>query len=371
MAAAKTTDDIRHLRHALALARRGLGRVAPNPAVGCVIVRDGVIVGRGWTQPGGRPHAETVALEQAGEAARGATAYVTLEPCSHHGATPPCAEALISAGIARVVAAAGDPDVRVSGSGFEMLREAGVDVSYGICEAEARTLNRGFLLNRSEGRPLVTLKLATSLDGRIATRTGDSQWITGPSARRFGHLLRATHDSILVGSGTAQADDPELTCRIAGLEARSPTRVVLDTRLSLSLTSRLVRSARDVPVILFCGRNVDDHRLKALEDAGVSVVRSGADDSGQPRPDAVINTLAASGVTRLLLEGGARVAAAFLRAGLVDEIALFRAPRVIGGDGLAGVSGFGLEHLDHAPAFRLTGMRRLGDDVLETYRRAI
>lgn len=371
MAAAKTTDDIRHMRHALALARRGLGRVSPNPAVGCVIVRDGAVVGRGWTQPGGRPHAETEALAQAGAAARGATAHVSLEPCSHHGVTPPCAESLIAAGVARVVVALGDPDERVSGRGLSMLRDAGIEVAEGVCREEARTLNRGFLLNRIEGRPMVTLKLATSLDGRIATRSGHSQWITGPSARRFSHLLRASHDAILVGSGTAQADDPELSCRIEGLEDRSPLRVVLDSRLSLSLTGKLVRTARETPVTLFCGDGADPARMAALADAGVTVLQTETDETGQPGPDTVLKALAEAGVTRLLIEGGARVAASFLRAGLVDEIAMFRGPQVIGGDGLASIAGFGLDQLDDAPAFRLTGMRRLGDDVLETYRRAI
>ncbi|WP_416897784.1 MAG: bifunctional diaminohydroxyphosphoribosylaminopyrimidine deaminase/5-amino-6-(5-phosphoribosylamino)uracil reductase RibD [Minwuia sp.] len=370
MAGPKTTDaDRRHMRHALALARRGLGRVAPNPAVGCVIIRDGLIVGRGWTQPGGRPHAETVALAQAGDRSQGATAYVSLEPCSHTGQTGPCAEALIGAGIARVVIAAEDPDERVNGRGIEMLRKAGVDVAVGLLGQQARALNGGFILNRAFGRPHITLKLATSMDGRIATSTGESQWITGAAARAAGHMLRATHDAILVGAGTARADDPELTCRIEGLEGRSPGRIVLDSRLSISLTSRLVKTVSQAPVTIFCRGEAPAQRRQALADAGVEVLDVDADMAGMPAPDQVLAALAESGVTRLLIEGGAKVAASFLRAGLVDEIALFRAPKLLGGDGLAAVAGFGLDDLPDAPQFRPAGTRRLGDDVLETYRR--
>ncbi|MEP5152674.1 bifunctional diaminohydroxyphosphoribosylaminopyrimidine deaminase/5-amino-6-(5-phosphoribosylamino)uracil reductase RibD, partial [Planktotalea sp.] len=213
------------MKMALSLARRGLGRVWPNPAVGCVIVKDGRIVGRGRTQDGGRPHAERVALAQAGAAAKGATAYVTLEPCSHHGKTSPCSHALIDAGIARVVAAMEDSDPRVSGLGFQQLRDAGIEVDTGLCAEEAARDNAGFFLKTEMGRPLVTLKLALTLDGRIATRTGDSQWITGPQARREVHALRARHDAVLVGAGTARADDPSLTVRDMGI-ARQPLRIV-------------------------------------------------------------------------------------------------------------------------------------------------
>ncbi len=234
--------DARHMRHALMLAERALGTVAPNPAVGCVIVRDGIVVGRGWTQRGGRPHAEVVALQQAADAARGATAYVTLEPCAHIGQTPPCANALINAGISRVVGAVEDPDPRVSGRGFAMLREAGVVVVTDVLRDEAAALNAGFFLRMTGKRPLVTLKLAVSADNKIARAPGGDQWITGEEARRFGHFMRARHDAILVGIETALADDPELTCRIPGLEDRSPLRVVLDSGLRLPIDSKLVRT---------------------------------------------------------------------------------------------------------------------------------
>src|SRR5580700_4659831 len=231
--------DLGHMRTALGLARRGLGNTWPNPAVGCVIVKDGRVVGRGWTQKGGRPHAETEALARAGKGAKGATAYVSLEPCSHHGKTPPCAEALIAAGVSRVVAAVEDPDPRVSGRGIARLRAAGIAVEAGLCAAEAAELNAGFFCRVAQGRPLVTLKLAASLDGRIATPTGKSRWITGPAARERAHLLRAAHDAVLIGTGTALADDPQLTCRLPGLEARSPVRIVIDRTLRLPATLRL------------------------------------------------------------------------------------------------------------------------------------
>jgi len=358
------------MAHALALGRRGLGRVAPNPAVGCVLVRDGLVVGRGWTQPGGRPHAETMALAQAGDAARGATAYVTLEPCSHHGETGPCAEALIAAGVGRVVMALGDPDTRVSGRGIAMLREAGVQVEENVSRDAAAALNRGFLLNRTAGRPLVTMKLATSADGRIATATGHAQWITGPEARRMGHLLRAGHDAILTGAGTVAADDPELTCRLEGLTDRSPVRVVMDTGLSLSPDSKLAKGARDVPVILFCGPVADPAKRAALHDRGVSIIETDRGSNGRPDPAAVLNTLAASGVTRLLLEAGALLSAAFIASDLVDRIEFFRSGKVIGGDGLAAIGGFGLADLSGAPRFVHAATRRVGDDVLETWTRA-
>ena len=232
---------------ALHLARRGLGNAWPNPAVGCVLVREGRVVGRGWTQPGGRPHAETQALLQAGDAARGATAFVTLEPCSHHGRTPPCCDALIHAGVARVVVAMRDPDPRVDGRGLRRLRDAGIEVTEGMGEEAARAMQAGFLKRITEGLPLVTLKLASTLDGRIATAAGESRWITGPDARRQVHAMRARHDAVLVGSGTVLADDPDLTCRIPGM-ARAPTlRVVADARLRTPPGARLVRTARETP----------------------------------------------------------------------------------------------------------------------------
>ncbi len=232
------------MRAALALARRGLGTVWPNPAVGCVIVNEGRVVGRGWTQPGGRPHGETEALRRAGEAARGGTAYVSLEPCCHWGKTPPCTDALVSAGVQRIMVAMDDPDPRVAGDGIRRLRAAGLDVETGLCGTEAAEVNAGFLTRLRLGRPLVTVKLASSLDGRIATAGGESQWISGPPARERAHALRADHDAIMVGIGTVLADDPQLTCRLAGLDSRSPVRMVIDRNLRIPATARLIADAR-------------------------------------------------------------------------------------------------------------------------------
>jgi diaminohydroxyphosphoribosylaminopyrimidine deaminase / 5-amino-6-(5-phosphoribosylamino)uracil reductase len=349
-------DDLRHMRHALTLAERALGRTTPNPAVGCVIVsRDGRIVGHGWTQDGGRPHAEAVALSHAGAAAKGATAYVTLEPCAHLGKTPPCAGALVRAGIARVVAAVEDPDPRVKGKGFAMLRDAGVEVVTGVLEKEAAELNAGFFLRIAESRPLVTLKIAQSADGKTA-RSGDDKWITGEDARRFGHLLRARHDAILIGIGTALADDPELTCRLPGLEKYSPLRVVLDSRLRLLETGRLARSAGQVPTIVFTTSDGGDR----LRNCGMEVLKLMPDAQGRPDVAAVLRELARRGVTRLLVEGGATVLAAFR--GFADRLEIFTAPLTLG---QAGSGGIALE----TPEFLRISRRALGPDVLESFAR--
>ena len=360
----RSDDD--YLGLSLALAARGLGNVWPNPAVGCVVERDGVIVGRGWTQAGGRPHAETMALQQAGTRAAGATAYVSLEPCAHHGQTPPCAEALIAAGIARVVIAAADPDGRVDGRGAEMLRAAGIKVDWAEADmaAAAEALNAGFLSKTLRRRPLVTLKLASTLDGRIATAGGESQWITGPEARARGHLMRAEHDAILVGIGTALADDPELTCRLPGLGPRSPVRVVLDSRLRLPGGSRLAGGAREHPLWLLTGLGQGS---QTLEDSGAEIltVPLGADDGIDLA--AALACLAERGITRLLVEGGSAVTTAFLSAGLVDNLAWFRAPGVIGGDGLPVFGDLDLTVLANMPRFKCQTIESLGDDVLESY----
>ena len=360
------------MQAALALARRGLGQVAPNPAVGCVLVKDGRVVGRGWTQPGGRPHAETEALRRAGEAARGACAYVTLEPCAHHGKTPPCAEALIAAGIARCIVAMDDPDPRVDGGGLALLRDGGVEVVVGPGAEAAAEVNAGYLIRQRQGRPLVTLKLATTLDGRIATKSGASRWITGEAARARAHLLRTQHDAVLVGSGTAVLDDPRLDVRLDGLAATSPVRVVLDGRLRLPLTHDLVRRARDQATWLITRDPTspdwaDRERVAAYEGAGVEVMTVGIDDSGRLSLRAALAALGQRGLPRVLIEGGGAVVAGLLRLGLVDRLAWFRAPRVMGGDGLPAVAGFGLVDLAKAPAFALTELTRIGNDVLETY----
>jgi diaminohydroxyphosphoribosylaminopyrimidine deaminase/5-amino-6-(5-phosphoribosylamino)uracil reductase len=362
-------NDTGHMRAALTLARRGLGAVWPNPAVGCVIVRDGHVVGRGWTQPGGRPHGETEALARAGEAARGATAYVSLEPCCHWGKTPPCTDALIAAGIARVVVPIEDPDPRVSGEGIARLRAAGIAVEIGICAAEASELNAGFLTRMREGRPLVTAKLATTLDGRIATHSGESRWITGDLARDRAHALRANHDAVMVGSGTAISDDPLLTCRLPGLEHRSPVRIIVDSRLRLPLTARVVAEARQVPTWIIALREGDALRQQTFRDCGVELVEVGADEGVGVDMAEALQALGTRGLTRVLVEGGGMLVASLVRAGLIDRLAWFRAPRLIGGDGIPAVAGFGLEKLGDSPAFVRTALIGAGEDVLETYRR--
>ena len=354
---------------ALVLAERGLGRVAPNPAVGCVIVGAGRVVARGWTQPGGRPHAEAEALARAGARARGACAYVTLEPCAHHGATPPCADALIAAGIARCVVALEDPDPRVAGTGLARLRDAGIEVSLGLCAEAGAEVNAGYLSRRRRGRPLVTLKLATTLDGRIATKRGESRWITGEAARRRAHLLRAGHDAVLIGSGTALADDPRLDVRLEGLEEASPLRVVLDGGLRLPLTHDLVVRAREQATLVITRERRDRDRVKAYESAGVEVVAVGEDEEGNLSIEAALQALGARGMTRVLVAGGGRIAAGLLRAGLVDRLVWFHAATVIGGDGVPAVAGFGLEELAKAPGFSLQDSHPIGDDLVESYAR--
>ena len=362
--------DLAHMRAALALARRGLGNTWPNPAVGCVIVKDGHVRGRGWTQRGGRPHAETEALARAGAAARGATAYVSLEPCSHHGKTPPCAESLITAGIARVVSAVEDPDPRVSGRGLTRLREAGIAVETNVCETVAAELNAGFFTRVRHGRPLVTLKLATSLDGRIATAGGESRWITGPAARERAHLLRATHDAVLVGTGTALADDPELTCRLPGLEDRSPVRIVLDRYLRLPSTMRLFSKIGQAPAWVVTLASSDPARQAELAASGVKIIAAKMDDEGKIDLTALLRQFGDEGLTRLLIEGGGQLAAALLRRGLVDRLIWMRAPMAIGGDGLPAVAALGLEALAGAPRFTLASSETASGDVIDTYRLA-
>ncbi len=360
--------DGEHMRAALALARRGLGSVWPNPSVGCVLVQDGRVVGRGVTAPGGRPHAETIALASAGAQARGATAYVTLEPCSHHGRTPPCAEALIAAGVTRVVVACGDPDPRVDGAGIALLRAAGLEVVVGTLATEARSLQAGFLTRVGLGRPMVTLKLASTLDGRIATRTGESQWITGPAARRAAHALRGQQDAVLAGVGTVQADNPELTCRIPGYRRTPDLRIVVDSHLRTRLTARVVSTAATVPTWFLHRSGADADRILALNEAGVRLIEVAGAEHGIDLA-AGMQALGAAGLTRVLVEGGAQIAGALLRAGLVDRVAWFHAPSVMGGDGWPAAQAFGTTALDGMPRFHREGSRPVGDDMLTEFSR--
>ena len=366
--------DHEALHAALVLARRGLGSAWPNPAVGCVLARedlDGRIIGRGWTQPGGRPHAETEALSRAGALTQGATAYVTLEPCDHQGETPPCTEALIAAGVTRCVIAIEDTDPRVSGAGIRRLANAGVETQIGLFEQEARHLNAGFLMRVTKGRPLITLKTATTLDGRVATAKGQSKWITGAPARAFAHGLRAENDAIMIGIGTALADQPSLTCRLPGMEDRSPVRIVADSTLRLPVESPLVETAGDVPTWVVTVKSADQDKRQALEAKGIEVIEVAAGNDGRPDLIAVVMELGGRGLTRLLVESGGDLAAALIKHDLADRLAWFRSPKLIGGDGKGAVAAFGIEAIAEAPAFVRDSITDAGDDVLETYRRAI
>jgi diaminohydroxyphosphoribosylaminopyrimidine deaminase/5-amino-6-(5-phosphoribosylamino)uracil reductase len=364
--------DQRFMELALALGRRGQGRTWPNPAVGAVVVRDGVIVGRGWTQPGGRPHAEPVALARAGEAARGATIYVTLEPCSHIGKSPPCADALIAAGIARVVSAIEDPNPEVAGQGHQRLRAAGITVDIGLGAAEAARDHDGHFRRVRDKRPHVILKLAVSSDDKIAAQGHKPMAISGEAARERMHLLRAQCDAILVGIGTVLADDPLLTCRLPGMAARSPVRVVLDRSLRTPGKSRLVHSARETPLWVMTSSLAEAPAAMKLGAAGAQVLRVA--DAIKPTPgldlSAVLRALAEKGITRLLVEGGSRVASSFVSAGLVDEVWLLRGPDPIGADGLAALDALPLSVLTGSPAFKLRASEKLQRDTLTIYERA-
>ncbi|MDQ2089436.1 bifunctional diaminohydroxyphosphoribosylaminopyrimidine deaminase/5-amino-6-(5-phosphoribosylamino)uracil reductase RibD [Marimonas arenosa] len=362
-----STSDTRFMALALSLGRRGLGQTWPNPSVGCVIVKNGRIVGRATTAPGGRPHAEPQALAQAGAAAKGATAYVSLEPCAHHGATPPCAEALIAAGVARVVAPLADSDPRVAGQGFDRLRAAGVAVITGVLAEAAAADHAGFFLRTEQGRPKVTLKLAASFDGRIATATGESQWITGPVARRAVHAMRASHDAVMIGGGTARADDPSLTVREMGME-RQPVRIVVSRRLDLPMMSRLARSARDIPLWVIHGPDVDPALHEAWQGIGAQLVACEL-RGGQLDLRSVLQALGDAGLTRVFCEGGGGLAASLLAADLVDELVGFTAGMVIGAEGLPAIGALGLARLIEAPRFELVESRPFGPDILHRWRR--
>ncbi|MGR3368554.1 MAG: bifunctional diaminohydroxyphosphoribosylaminopyrimidine deaminase/5-amino-6-(5-phosphoribosylamino)uracil reductase RibD [Sagittula sp.] len=362
-----TASDARFMAQALALGRRGMGQTWPNPAVGCLIVRKGRVVGRGWTQPSGRPHAETQALAMAGEAARGATAYVTLEPCAHHGKTPPCTDALIAAGVARVVAPIADSDPRVAGQGFEKLRQNGIEVRTGVLAQEAMQDHAGFFLRVEQGRPWLTLKLAMSVDGRIATATGESQWITGSEARHAVHALRASHDAVLVGGGTARADNPRLTVR--GFDrSRPPVRIVASRHLDLPLLSDLARTAKDVPVWLCHGADARGDLLTAWQGIGARLLTVPL-AGGRLDAAALLKTLGQEGLTRVFCEGGGQLAASLLAQDLVDELHVFTAGLALGAEGHPGIGALGVDRLRDAPRFTLVDVCQRGGDVQHVWRR--
>ena len=355
------------MTHALALGRRGLGKVWPNPAVGCVIVAEGRVVGRARTAEGGRPHAETQALAMAGPLARGATAYVTLEPCAHQGQTPPCASALIDAGVARVVIGATDPDEKVNGRGIAMLRAAGIEVETGVLEEECCEANAGFLSRVSRGRPHLTLKLALSLDGRIATASGESQWITGPEARRMVHVLRAQNDAVLIGGGTARIDNPTLTVRGMGA-MRQPVRIVATRTVNMPWPSNLAATITDASVWIVHGEaNTGTPEAQRWADAGAKLLPI-AVNGGHLDPLALLEALGVAGLTRVFCEGGGTLAASLLAARFVDELVVFSAGLAIGAEGQPSIGVMGLAALADARRFRLVETRNIGGDVMSRWR---
>src|SRR5438034_6392975 len=363
--------DQRFMQLALTLGWRGQGLTWPNPAVGALVVKDGVIIGRGWTQPGGRPHAEPEALKRAGEAARGAILYVTLEPCSHVGKSPPCADAIIAAGIARVVSAIEDPNPEVAGQGHAKLRAAGIAVDIGPGAAEAARDHAGHFRRVRDKRPHVILKLALSSDDKIGAAGRKPVAISGEAARARVHLLRAQCDAILVGVGTVLSDDPLLTCRLPGMEARSPVRVVLDRSLRIPGTSRLVHSARETPLWVMTSNLAEARAAMKLGAAGAQVIRvaTATTPPGLDLPT-VLHALSEKGITRLLVEGGARVASSFVAAGLVDEAWLLRGAEPVGADGVAALDALPLMSITQSPSFRVRASESLQKDTLTIYERA-
>jgi diaminohydroxyphosphoribosylaminopyrimidine deaminase/5-amino-6-(5-phosphoribosylamino)uracil reductase len=370
MSAAPFSDED-YMAAAIAFARRGLGETAPNPAVGCIIVKEGVIVGRGATQKGGRPHAETVAIADAGEAARGATLYVTLEPCSHQGVTGPCANAIVSAGLARVVSAVEDPDPRVAGRGHDILRKAGIDVRVGVLGHEARRANLGHILRVTQGRPMMTLKLAETADGFAASANPHDPrlMITGQVANNRVQIMRAMHDAIMIGIGTALGDDPLLTVRMSGLEQRAPLRVVLDTELHLPLRSRLVATAKEKPLLVVAGVGVSPEKRAALEATGVKVETVARSADGHVDLSAALQALGAHGITRVFSEGGPHVAASLIAQGLADDVVLIRGEKPFGGAGLPALSDEARKQLENPARFSRVSESMAGADRLIRYER--
>ncbi|MET0670776.1 MAG: bifunctional diaminohydroxyphosphoribosylaminopyrimidine deaminase/5-amino-6-(5-phosphoribosylamino)uracil reductase RibD [Xanthobacteraceae bacterium] len=366
-APADPAADERFMALAFALGRRGLGNTWPNPAVGAVVVKNGVILGRGWTQPGGRPHAETEALKQAGRAARGATLYVTLEPCSHHGKTPPCTDAIIRAGIARVISAMDDPNPEVAGQGLAKLRDRKIEIESGLGAEAAQRAHIGHITRMTQGRPNVMLKLALSADGKIGAAGRQPVAITGSEARERVFQMRAMNDAILVGMGTVLSDDPALTCRLPGMMERSPVRILLDARLRVPISTGVVGTAHDAPTWIFGDTKASAMGEEVLRAKGVEVFRVESED-GRLDLSAVLKVLVERGITRLMVEGGSTVAASFVKADLVDEAALFRAPKQIGPHGI--------DALDKMPLTALTSRlkrvttEQVGADTLELYERA-
>jgi diaminohydroxyphosphoribosylaminopyrimidine deaminase/5-amino-6-(5-phosphoribosylamino)uracil reductase len=361
--------DERYMRLVLALGSRGLGQTWPNPAVGAVLVKDGVVIGRGWTARGGRPHAETQALKRAGKEAEGATMYVSLEPCSHKGRTPPCADAIVRAGVARVVSAIEDPNPDVAGQGHRKLTERGIRVDIGLCADEARRAHAGHFRRVVSHRPQVLLKMALSADEKVGRAGGGPVAISGEKARERVFLMRAQSDAIMVGIGTVLSDNPALTCRLPGMFERSPVRVVLDSKLRVPLASHVIATVRETPTWVFGSKTASEVSEEILVERGVRVFRVDGTD-GALDIEAVLRTLAAEGVTRVMVEGGPAVAASLVKADLVDEAVLLRADKALGPGGLDALADLPLSALTQASHLSLRGSEQLGADRADYFERA-
>jgi diaminohydroxyphosphoribosylaminopyrimidine deaminase/5-amino-6-(5-phosphoribosylamino)uracil reductase len=357
-------DDIFYMKLALDLAKQGIGYTSPNPMVGAVVVQDGRVVGKGWHQYPGGPHAEVYALDDAGQRAKGADLYVTLEPCNHHGKTPPCTEKIIASGIRRVIMAMADPNPDVAGGGARRLKEAGMDVVSGICEKEARRLVECFTKYVTTRRPFVILKIAATLDGRTATRTGDSKWVTGEASRKYVHELRHAVDAILVGINTVKADDPRLTTRLEGKKGKDPKRIILDTHLSIPEGAKVLHNVSPSDTIIITGNSAPLEKRRCLETAGVQIVAAKTEDNLIDLKD-LMDRLGRIQVTSLLIEGGSRVAASAIQAGIVDKICFFYAPKILGGDdGMPMLQGAGPELMRQSIRVKDVSIRRFDEDVM-------
>lgn len=355
-----------YMRRALDLAALALGRTSPNPVVGAVVVKDGQIIGEGYHQKAGTPHAEVHALRQAGDRAAGATVYVSLEPCSHFGKTPPCADALIAAGVKKVVIACLDPNPQVAGRGMQKLIAAGIETELGILEAEARQLNEAFIKYIQTGRPFVAIKTAMTLDGKIASKTGDSRWITSPDARTYVHQLRNTYDAIMVGIGTVLHDDPLLNTRLEADNIRDPVRVIIDSKLDLPLDSKIARSSQEQRSIVFCSAGADDNKQDCLEEYGLKIIRLESDEIFLPL-EKVLEHLGSIGISSLLVEGGGQINASLLEQHLVDKVYSFIAPKIIGGsEAPSPVGGQGLNLMSEAWELHTIDLKRFERDILIT-----
>lgn len=355
--------DERYMRMALRLARKGTGRTSPNPMVGAVVVREGSVVGRGYHSYAGGDHAEIVALERAGRAARGSTLYLNLEPCSHYGRTPPCTESLVRAGVKRVVVGMIDPNPLVSGRGIERLRRAGILTAVGACEQQCRELNEAFVKYINEKKPFVILKLAVSLDGKIATVSGDSKWITGTASREYVHRLRNECDAILIGSGTVLADDPMLTCRIKG--GRDPWRVVLDRRLRTPVEANLLHQKQPEKTILVSAPGTSPRKRREFERLGAQVWCLPCRGDTIPL-NGILRRLGAMGLLKVMIEGGATTASRALREKVVDKLFCFYAPKLIGGDGRTMIGPLGVRRMSESRPLRDTEIKKFANDILVT-----